>query len=169
MYAVEIGNCRQPILALRVDAAEEHTVLEDQVDAQRSPVDLHCLRSGVDPEHARDSAAAELPEGLRHQMRIAGRFDHEVECPELRQVVVSSRDVPRAGVLDEVVARLERCGPHFHVRQAQEACHQQTDRACADHQRSFELPWLPPADRASMSECPLADRRRFREHPEPAQ
>ena len=76
------------------------------------------------------------------------------------------RDVARAGLLDEPVLRLERCRPHFHVREAQEVRHQQADRARADDQRALELPRLAAADRPSMSKRALADRGRLREHAE---
>ena len=79
------------------------------------------------------------------------------------------RDVARAGLFDELVLRFERRRPHFDVREPQEVRHQQADRTCADDQRALELPRLPAADRPSMSERALADRRWLCEHAEAAE
>src|SRR5213592_1003866 len=81
--SVEIIDCGQPVLAMRVDASKENAVLEDRVHAQDRAVELDRLATRVDPKEARDSAPAKQAQRLRHQLRVAGRLDHEIELPEV--------------------------------------------------------------------------------------
>ena len=81
--AVEIGDGGEPVLAGRVDAAEEHAVLEDRVERERPAVERDLLLARVDAEQAGDAAAAQEAESVGHQLGIAGRLDDEVEAAEL--------------------------------------------------------------------------------------
>src|SRR5207244_9714122 len=92
--SVEIIDRGQPVLAVRVDASKENAVLEDRVDAQHRAVELDLLDTRIDPEQARDSAPAEQAQRLCHQLGVAGRSDHEVELPDLRQPTVVRRGAP---------------------------------------------------------------------------
>ena len=68
---------------MRIDAAEEDAVLEDRVEPEHRPVDGDRLRASVDPEQARDAAAAEEPEAVGHHLCIGDGRDDEVEAARL--------------------------------------------------------------------------------------
>ena len=71
-----------PIHPVRVDAAEQHAVLEDRVDAEDRPVDSHPPRPPVDAEQAGDATSPQQPERVEHQLRVARRLDHDVEAAD---------------------------------------------------------------------------------------
>src|SRR5262245_17908883 len=57
--AVERLDAGHPIVAVRVDAAEEHAVLQHRVDADHVVLDARLSRTAVDSEQACDAAPRE--------------------------------------------------------------------------------------------------------------
>ena len=81
--AVEIGDGPDPVLAGRVDAAEEDAVLEDRVERQGAAFERDLLHAGIDAEQAGNAASAQEPEGVGHQLRVTRCLDDQVESAQV--------------------------------------------------------------------------------------
>src|SRR5581483_6616430 len=159
-HLVQRVDAREPVLATRVHAAEEHAVLEHGVDPDRAPVEADGLLAPVDAEEAYDAAPAHEAERVGHQLRVARALDDEIEAAE---VLARRRDVARAGLLDQRPRRLERGRDHFDAVEPEQERDERPDRAGADHERALQLPRLAAADRARMPNGARARGRRLGE------
>src|SRR5439155_13651695 len=161
----------EPILSLRVDAAEDDAVPENHVVGENRALDTDGLPARVDSEQAGDTAATQQAERLGHYLRVPRGLHHEVEAAHVvayrPERDLRGRDVARTGGSRQLRLRLERRRPHLDAVESEQIRREHADRARADHERALQLPRLPAADCARVTKRAGAHGRRLGENADP--